>query len=181
MATQTLLTANDLLRLPEDGRRYELVEGQLRVMAPPGDEHAEIAGVLAEILGAFVRRHGMGRVLVEGGFLLSHNPDTVRAPDLAFISKERLIRPRPKGYYPGAPDVAIEILSPNDTYYEVRERIETWLAAGARSVWLVDPDRRRVTVFPHPHRPQVFEANDTLTDPAIPGFSVMVAELFSED
>lgn len=179
VAIRTPLTADDLLKLPKDGKRYELVEGQLRVMAPPGDEHAEIAGVIAEILGAFVRRRGLGRIRVDGGFLLSCNPDTVRAPDVAFIAKERLIRPRPKGYYPGAPDVAIEIVSPNDTYHEVRGRIEAWLSTGAKSVWLVDPDRRQVTVFHHPHRPQVFEASDTLVDPAIPGFSVAVAELFS--
>ncbi len=180
MATRTLLTADDLLRLPKEGKRYELVKGELVEMAPPGDEHGEIAATIARILGTFVIEHGLGSIRVESGFQLSRNPDTVRAPDVAFIGKDRLIRPRPKGYYPGAPDVAVEILSPNDTFREVQERIEAWLSAGAKSVWLVDPDRRRVMVYAHPHRPQVFEASETLSDPAIPGFSVRVAELFPE-
>ena len=180
MATQTLLTADDLFRLPRDGNRYELVKGVLVKVAPPGEEHGEIAGVIAELLGGWVRRQRLGRVVVETGFVLTKDPDTVRAPDVAFISAERLIRPRPKGFYPGAPDVAIEILSPHDTYQEVMNRLEAWLASGAKSVWLVDPDRRRVTLYSHPHRPRVFEAHDTLVDPAIPGFSVSVEELFSE-
>ena len=178
--TRTLLTADDLLRLPRNGKRYELVKGELVEMAPPGDEHGEIAATIARILGTFVVEHGLGSVRVESGFQLSREPDTVRAPDVAFVATDRLIRPRPKGYYPGAPDVAIEILSPNDTFREVQERIEAWLSAGAKSVWLVDPDRRRVMVYAHPHHPQVFEAVDTLSDPAVPGFSVQVAELFPE-
>ena len=74
--------------------------------------------------------------------------------------------------------MAIEVLLPNDTFHEVEERIEAWLSAGAKSVWLVDPDRRRVMVSAHPHRPEVFEATETLSDPAIPGFSARVADLF---
>ena len=180
VATRTFLTADDLLKLPRNGKRYELVEGVLVEMTPPGDEHAAVAAVIAEVLGSFVRHQGIGEIRVEGGFLVGRNPDTVRAPDIAFIAKERLIRPRPKGYYPGAPDVAIEILSPNDTFYEVQERIEAWLSAGAKSVWLVDPARCLVMVHSHRYQRQVFEASDTLSDPAIPGFSVKVAELFGE-
>ncbi|WP_324718121.1 Uma2 family endonuclease [Carboxydochorda subterranea] len=85
---------------------------------------------------------------------------------------------RPEPGLPSTP--GIEIPSPSDTFREVQERIEAWLTAGAKSVWLVDPDRRRVKVYAHPHRPQVFEAGDALTDRAIPGFSVRVAELFAE-
>ncbi|NLG69864.1 MAG: Uma2 family endonuclease [Firmicutes bacterium] len=180
MATRTLLTADDLLRLPKDGKRYELVKGELVEMAPPGCEHGEIAGRIAALLGSFVLRQGLGAVLVEAGFLLTKNPDTVRAPDVAFVAREHLPSPRPKGYHTVSPDVAVESLSPNDTFREVQERIEAWLSAGAKSVWLVDPDRRRVMVYAHPHRPQVFEAAETLADPAVPGFSVQVAELFPE-
>lgn len=181
MATRTLLTADDLLRLPKGAKRYELVKGELVEMAPPGAEHGIVAGLLAELLGSFVRQKGLGHVAVEAGFVLAQSPDTVRAPDVAFISKERLVRPLPKGYYPGSPDVAIEVLSPNDTFQDVQDRIEGWLSAGARSVWLVDPGRRRVTVYAHPFRPEVFEAADTLSDPAVPGFSVRVADLFPEE
>ena len=177
VATRTLLTADDLLRRPRDGKRYELVKGKLLEMAPPGDEHGEIAATIARLLGSFVVQHDLGSIRVESGFQLSREPDTVRAPDVSFVAKERLIRPRPKGYFPGPPDVAIEILSPGDTFHTVQERIETWLSAGSKSVWLVDPERRRVLVYSHPFRPQVFEAVDVLTDPAIPGFSVRVAEL----
>lgn len=102
----------------------------------------------------------------------------MRAPDVAFIAESRLQRPLPTDFYVGAPDVAIEVLSPNDTYQEVQDRLETWLSAGAKSVWLVDPGRKRVMVYAHPHRPQVFEVTDTLSDPAIPGFSVPVVDLF---
>ncbi len=109
--------------------------------------YREIVATIARVLGMFVVERRLGNVRVESGFQLSREPDTVRAPDVAFIAQDRLIRPRPKGYYPGAPDVAIEILSPGGTFREVQERTEAWLSAGAKSVWLVDPDRCRVMVY----------------------------------
>ena len=100
-----------MLRLPRDGKRYELAEGELVEMASPGDEHGETAATIARILGMFIVEHGLGSVRVESGFQLSRQRDTVRAPDVAVVARDRLARLRPKGHYPGAPDVAIEILS----------------------------------------------------------------------
>lgn len=134
---------------------------------------------IARVLGNFTATHKCGSVVTETGFLLARDPDTVRAPDVAFISRERLARPRPKGYFEGAPDVAIEVISPNDTDLEVQGRIEEWLAVGSKSVWIVDPGRQRVTVYTALDRPHVFERDQDLADPQLSGLDVAVSEFFA--
>ncbi|BDG60472.1 Uma2 family endonuclease [Caldinitratiruptor microaerophilus] len=179
MATRTVLTADDLLKLPRSGQRYELVKGELVRMTPPGFEHGEIVANIARILGNFVVTRKSGSVVTEAGFLLGRDPDTVRAPDVAFVSRERLAKPRPKGYFDGAPDVAVEVISPNDTYLDVHGRIEEWLGAGSKSVWIVEPGRQRVTVYTALDRPRVFERDQTVADPQLPGLDVAAADFFA--
>jgi Uma2 family endonuclease len=113
MATATTMTAEQLLEMPDDGYRYELIDGELRQMSPTGTRHAEISAVIARILGNHVTAHRLGKVLTsDPGFILRRGPDTVRAPDVAFIARERVAGGSPRSYFPGPPDLAVEVISP---------------------------------------------------------------------
>ena len=182
MSTTSPFTADQLLRLPSGmGQRFELVAGELRVMSPAGWRHGEIVGSLHSILGAFIRQKKLGKVFgAETGFQLGVDPDTVRAPDFAFISKRRLPKKLPKAsYWPGAPDLAVEILSPSDRTGEVDEKITQWLTGGAQAVWVVDPKLQIVTIHQAGKRAQIRSAGEILQgDPVVPGFSCAIDELF---
>lgn len=135
-ATIQPTTANDLLRMRDDGFRYELVRGELRKMSPSGHKHGRFAGNITASLGPHAVTNKLGRVYVaDAGFLLSTDPDTVRAPDVAFVSQKRLDEVgEVEGYWPGAPDLVVEVISPNDIYAEVEEKVSDWLFAGTRMV-----------------------------------------------
>ena len=182
---EKLLTAQDLLAMPDDGSRYELVRGELRTMAPAGHEHGGVAVNITVPLGAYVKQKNLGRVYAaETGFVLSRDPDTVRAPDVAFVSKERLVDLNRKGYFPGAPDLAVEVVSPGDVYAEdyyiaVEEKVAEWLAAGSRLVWVVNPRQRTLKV----HRSLtditvLTEADVADGGETVPGWRLPVAEMF---
>ena len=145
MSTTTrLMTADELLKLPRGRFRYRLVKGELLTMSPAGSEHGAIVVNLSVLLGQHVKANKLGIVFgAETGFKIAENPDTVLAPDVAFISREHIPASGiPKKYWPGAPDLAVEVLSPGDTAREVEKRVGQWLAAGARLVWTVDPSLR---------------------------------------
>jgi Uma2 family endonuclease len=182
MSTTTTVTADELLALPTGmGKRYELVAGELRVMSPAGWRHGGVAGNVAALLGPYIRMHDLGRgFAAETGFLLKREPDTVRAPDFAFISKANLPTSDPiEAFWPGAPDLAIEVVSPGDTTGEVAEKVEEWLAAGCAAVWVVDPKLQTVTIYRSLTDVQIKVAGDTLLgDPVVSGFSCAVDELF---
>src|SRR6266851_823974 len=147
MAIQkVLLTADDLWQLPDDGQRHELVRGELRTMAAAGEEHGWLMVNLSAPLSAYVRANGLGRVYGRLGFRLESEPDTVRAPDVAFIRQERLSAAPQPCYWPGAPDLAVEVISPHARYSEVDEKVATWLAHGTRIVLVVNPRWRAVLV-----------------------------------
>ena len=182
VAETRLMTADELFRLPDDGMRHELVRGELLTMTPPGGEHGDIASILDGSLGVFVRRHRLGRVFLETGFLLTTDPDTVRAPDVAFVS-----RARPEGatrirtYIPGAPDLAVEVISPNDLYTEVAEKVAEYLEHGTRMVLVVNPRRPDVAVH-RPNQPvRILTIDDVIDgEDVVPGWSLPVRELFDE-
>ncbi len=182
MSTATqLLTAEDLWLLPDDGLRHELVKGELRTMPPAGFEHGAIGHYLSQELGDHVKKHKLGLlVAAETGFVLEKNPDTVRAPDIGFVRQERIDAIGvPKKYWPGAPDLAVEVVSPGDTVYEVEDKVELWLEAGARLVWVVNPRRRTVTVHQPNSNPVVLTAKDELDgQDVVSGFRVRVGDLF---
>ena len=137
------MSAEELLHLNLPDKRTELVRGMLVVREPAGYRHGEVAMNLALAIGNFVQAHGSGRVLAaETGFQLFSNPDTVRAPDVAFVRADRVPDPPPRGFPAMAPDLAVEVLSPDDRPGEVLEKIGDWLNAGVRLVWVVDPTRR---------------------------------------
>lgn len=167
--------------MPDDGMRHELVRGELRTMSPTGAEHGRVALRIGRLLDAHAESTGSGVAFgAETGFVLSSDPDTVRAPDAAFVSKQRADRVgRTVEYWPGAPDLAVEVLSPNDTFHEVQEKALQWLAADTIAVLVLDPDQRTATVYRGQGDTHVYTAGDTLDlHEAVPGFSVAVAELF---
>jgi Uma2 family endonuclease len=182
MSTTTLITADELLALPSGmGKRYELIAGELRVMSPAGWRHGGVAGNVAALLGPFIRTRNLGRAFAaETGFLLKRNPDTVRAPGFAFISSANLPATDPtEAFWPGAPDLAVEVVSPGDTTGEVAEKVEDWLAAGCAAVWVVDPKLKTVTIYRSLADIEIQTTGETLIgDPVIAGFSCPVDELF---
>jgi len=181
MSTTVQTTAEQLLHMPDDGYRYELIAGELKKMPPAGFEHGACGGQLDAILGHYIREHDLGAIfLAETGFLLARDPDTVRAPDIAFLRKERLgERKRGEAFFPGAPDLAVEVVSPGDTLREVDEKVESWLAAGAAMVWVVNPKWRSVTVYRSPTDIKVLTANYELDgQDVVPGFRCRVGDIF---
>ena len=175
------MTAEELLGKPEDGFRYELVEGEARRMAPAGNVHGYIAANFLGPLQRHARDNGLGRVYAaETGFKLSSSPDTVRAPDVAFVSQTRLDEVgEVPGYWPGAPDLAVEVVSPSDTHAEVTEKSLSWLGAGCRMVLAVDPSQRAVTVYRSREDIRILTLEDAIDGAdVVPGFGLPVAELF---
>jgi len=174
-----VVTAEELFQYP-DSKYYELVRGVPRVCEPPGGVHGRIAARLVALLGDHVERLGLGTVSVEAGYVLQRGPDTVRGPDVSFVSLTRLPPDRiPEQFIPGAPDLAVEILSPGRRWSEVEEKIADYFAAGARLVWVVDPGERRVIVRYPDRPPRVVAAGDSLEgEDVVPGFALALAELF---
>jgi len=183
MAVETAAkTAEELWKLPDDGMRRELVRGELRVMTPAGAEHGRVTATVAVLLGGHVRETAAGVTFgAETGFLLSSDPDTVRAPDAAFVSKERAEAVgRTVKYWPGAPDFAVEVVSPEDSFREVEEKALGWLQAGSLAVLVLDPSRRTATVYRGTGEARVYGAEETLDlSHAVPGWRVPVGDLFA--
>jgi Uma2 family endonuclease len=176
------MTADELIRMPEDGYRYELIEGELHQLLLLGAQQGCICGNLSSRLTSYVRSGNLGAVVAGGtGFLIARDPDTVRAPDIAFVSQEQLVRCGiPTGHFPEAPALAVEVVSPGDTAEEVDSKIRCWLAAGTKLAWVVYPRGRTVTVYRSLDDIHVLTEKDQLTgDPVVPGFACAVADLFS--
>jgi len=148
-------------------------------MNPPGFEHGRIASGLDAAIGNHVRAHALGTVVAaETGFLLSRDPDTVRAPDVGFVRAARPAGPQ-RGYYPGAPDLVVEVLSPDDRPGYVRDKIAEWLEAGTLACWVVDPRARTVTLHEPGRQPVVLGDGDRITGgQLLPGFELAVRDVF---
>ena len=182
MATTTrLMTADDLLGMADDGLRYELVRGELSKMPPavhlPSFYEQNIGGELR----AFVKANRLGRVYSSsGGFRLETNPDTVLAPDAAFVRQERVEEEGDSyGFFPGAPDLVVEVISPSDRYSDVEEKVITWLNAGARMVVVVNPRNRTAKIYRSPTDVVVLMEADTLDGAdVVPGWRMPVSEIF---
>lgn len=174
-----LLTIEEFERLPDDGWRLELVRGQVIREPPSGFEHGEVAIHIGAILLGFVKENELGKVVgTESGFVLSVEPPTVRAPDIAFVSEERLDFDR-KRFAPLAPDLAVEILSPSNTMSEIHDKVIDYLDAGTRLVWVVDPDSRTITVYRSRDAIRLLTLEDELDGAdVLPGFRCKVSELF---
>ena len=182
MATQLrTMTADELLAMPGDGIRRELVEGELREMSPAGERHGDAAQNINRSLDAHVHARRLGRVRPEIGYLLESDPDTVRAPDVSFVRADRLSAGGPvPGYFRGAPDLAVEVVSPHDRYNEVRAKVREYLAAGTAMVIVVDPEDQTVTV----HRSgrdavELTQADVVDGEDVVPGWKLPVRDIFA--
>ena len=181
MGTKTLLTGEDLWKIVADGSRYELSRGELVPMTPVGIRHAAIVSNINRLLGNFAKETGLGITGPEGGFYLRRNPDTLRAPDVAFISKERLAKAGgiPEKFANFPPDLAVEVLSPEDTVSEIQKKVGEYLEGGVPLVWIVDPANKTVTVYRSLQDIRVVTVSEELdAAPVLPGFRTKVAEIF---
>lgn len=181
MSAPALLTADDLVREQPSGKRTELVRGRMIVREPAGYRHGDVAMAIALAIGHHLRSYPVGRLLAaETGFVLSTNPDTVRAPDVAFVRTERIPDPIPRSFAHFAPDLVVEVLSPDDRPGEVLEKVADWITAGTRLVWVVDPERRIARVYRSDGTESVLNGSDSLNgENVIPGFTNRLDELLS--
>ena len=173
------MTAEELLFLDDESNRHELIKGALLTMPPPGDEHGAVIMNLTWPLIRHIKENNLGELrAAETGFKLESNPDTVLAPDIAFIARER-VGSRVKGYRESAPDLAVEVMSQWDSKEKVARKTSLWLELGARSVWNVNPRTRTVEVFRADGERKLFTETDELVDDTVPGFRVKVSEIFA--
>lgn len=175
-----LLTGSDVLRMGDIGP-YELIKGRLVPMSPTKPEHGRLESRLDRILGRFVDEHSLGEVWVgEVGLYTHRNPDTVRGVDLLFISHERRARATPGNFLDVAPELVIEILSPQDRWSEVRKKLREYFAIGVTVVLVADLDEQTISVYRSLTDIQELAVGDVLEiADVLPGFSVSVADLFA--
>jgi len=173
------VTADELLAMGDIGR-CELIEGKIIHMAPAGAQHGDIAMEIAFRIKAFTSANKLGKVYAaETGFIIKRNPDTVRAPDVAFVQSNRLPNIVDPGFFNGPPDLAVEVSSPNDRWSDVLAKVDQWLAAGAISVWVVDPPSQSIEIYRRQSLTVRYHAGQQLADePTLPGFALDVAEVF---
>ncbi len=183
MVTKARVTAQDLWELGEGDLRRELINGEVVEMAPVGGIHGQITSRVTRRLVEHVERHGGGEVLVgDVGFVLNlpTDPERVRAPDVAFVSRERLPHGRlPQGFLQGAPDLAVEVLSPNDNPLDVQQKVRDYLDAGAQLIWIMAPQAKTVTVYRPDGSARLLREHDALDGEAVlPGLMIPLAEVF---
>ena len=180
-AKAKLLTADDLMRLSSQGVRGELIRGVLYETMPTGRQHGKVLGKLTVRMGAFIESRALGTIEVgDVGVRLERNPDTVRAPDVAFFSTEKAPPPELAARYAEVvPDLLAEIVSPNDTARELREKAEVWLGFGVGLVWVINPDTRTVDVHRRGLPITVLTDQDLLDGlDILPGFTCAVRDIF---
>jgi Uma2 family endonuclease len=179
--TQKPTTAEELALLhDDDAKRYELVEGVLIEVSPSNQIHTALAAELARLLGNYVVEHDLGEVSGEiGGYLLQRNPDIVRAPDVGFISKAKLTTEIDSAYYPFAPDLAVEIVSPGDTATEVYDKVVEYFKAGTQLVWFVYPNSKTVHIYTSTTSVAILTVDDVLDGMnVLPGLKLPVGDVF---
>jgi Uma2 family endonuclease len=156
----------------------ELIDGKVKEVAPPGFDHGDVAGEIYSQLKRFARQQGLGRVSVEGGLRLQRNPDTVRAPDVSFVESARLEGISTRGFIEGAPTLAVEVVSPGDTWSEVESKTRLYLEAGAKEVWIVEIESRTVEVRRSGEASHIYLQSETLQSAVLPGFELKISEIF---
>ena len=178
---EKLLTADDLLRLYSEGVRGELIRGALCETMPTGLTHGEIVMNLGGALRNFIRPRRLGRLVgSDSGMVLERDPDTVREPDIAFISAQKLpLNVRLSGYYEGAPDLVVEIVSPSDGLREIYHKARMWISFGVLLVWVVNPDNHAIEVH-RPNQPFLSLTENDILDggEVLPGFNYPVRDVF---
>ena len=184
VTTTRLMTAEELWALPDDERRYDLIRGVLHAMSPAQAEHGELGMEFGRRVGNHVFDHGLGKVYSsETGFILARDPDTVLAPDVAFVRGDRLPTPRSarRKFLPLAPDLVVEVVSPSNSATDIEDKVQDYLDGGVRLVVLVYPIPRTVVLHRPGHAPQRFQEGDELDlGDVLPGFRLALADLFRE-
>lgn len=180
--TEKLITAEEFMLMPDppDGSQQELVRGKIVTMPPPKGRHGFCCHRIGRIVGNFVDANHLGMMTCnDAGVILERDPDTVRGPDLAYWSFERLPEVPKEGYVAVPPDLVIEVTSPSDIHSKVQSKVRQYLTSGVRMVWVVDPEDRTVTVYRSRDQVRMLEESETLAgEDVLPGFSVQVSELF---
>jgi len=171
------MTAEELVQL-EGPNRHELIKGELLTMPPPKAQHGHAVANLTTVLVLHVKANKLGSVYTEAGYKLETNPDTVLGPDVSFLAHKRADELSDQ-YYQGAPDVAVEVLSPSDWPARIQRKTDLWLSLGAKSVWVVNPKQRTVEVIRSNGERKLFHESDELVDDTVPGFHVPVSEIFN--
>ena len=175
----SLVTAEALLQTNILDKRTELVRGQLIVREPAGARHGSVVMNLTIQLGIYVQRAGVGQLFAaETGFTLRRGPDTVRAPDIAFVRRERLPDPIGDGFPELAPDLVVEVLSPGDRPGETLAKVADWIDAGTRLIWVVDAQRRIARVYRQDGTESLVAESDSLDGEAVlPGFTCFLGSI----
>src|SRR4051794_1782960 len=172
-AATKLVTADELWNMRPDGMRHELVRGELRTMAPAGFEHGAVGMRLAAALTSYVEENNLGVVVMaETGFTIERDPDTVRAPDIAFIRQAKIPKAGlPKTFWEGTPDLLVEVVSPSDRPSEVQEKVKNWLECGTEIVWVLNPVKRTLTVCRRGVNDRPLGVDDSVDgEDVVPGF-----------
>lgn len=162
-------------------QRMELVEGQIKIMPPTGFKHGRVESKTTRLLGNFVEKHQLGETQGgEVGVYTRRDPDTVRGADVLFISSQRLQQVKSESYLDVAPELIVEVLSPNDRWLDVEQKLEEYFAIGVDRVWIADPMRQTLRIYTAHNEFTILQESDTVKDEAIlPGFECKVAEFFS--
>ncbi len=178
--TEKQVTPDDLIKLSQDGR-YELIEGVIYKMAPAGEEHGFVALNIGTIINNFVRKKRLGITTgAETGYKLASDPDTVKSPDVAFKSNNRLAeKGLSKGYSTVMPELVIEVNSPFDSYTKILKKIQDWLKARVLEVWVVEPEDSSIVIYDSSGNHKILEKKDEIEGGEIlPGFKCKVSEFF---
>lgn len=177
---QKVWTDEEFMALPDDGGSYELVDGELVDMGNSGMEHGNISAYLCGLIELYVRPRKQG-VTCDSSTAFTLKSGNKRSPDVSFISKERLqgVRRLPKGYFQGAPDLAVEVISPNNTFEEMHDKLVEYFDNGCRLVWLINPDEQSILIYRQPQPDKLLKTIDSLDgEDGIPGFTLPVVDLF---
>ncbi|XHX76417.1 MAG: Uma2 family endonuclease [Stenomitos frigidus ULC029] len=175
-------TDEEFMALSSNGHRYELIDGELADMGNSGMEHGGIGSFLGGLLAIHVRQRKLGAVC-DSSTAFTLNNGNKRSPDVSFVAKERLkgLKRPPRGFFQGSPDLAVEILSPNNTVEEIHDKIVEYFENATQLVWVIHPDEKYVLVYHSPEPDRFLRAQDVLDGEAIvPDFAIAVAELFEE-
>lgn len=178
--TSSLITAEEFSKMPDppDGSQQELVRGVIITMPPPKGRHGVCCIKVGYALYNHTSANHLGHVTSnDAGFVSERDPDTVRGPDVAYWSSER-VKEVPEGYFEVPPDLAVEVVSPSDTHFRVQEKVRYYLTHEVRMVWVVDPELRIVTVYRSKEMARTLEETETLSgEEVLPGFSCKVSDL----
>lgn len=180
MTTTKLVTAEQFMQITEDGR-FDLIDGEVHFVSPTQSWHGIVSGRLALVFGMFAMEHGGESPTAEPGFQVAYNPDSVLCPDACYVSPAKMagLPPGSTGWFPFAPDIAVEVLSPSESRRTTARKVELYLAAGSAQVWVVDVKKETLSVHTRDATPRTYRRDDTLDGgDALPGFSLPIARIF---